>query len=132
MRREWLTDDLCRPVYELWMTEAVATGRIKAPGFFTDPLIRQAYLGSKWIGPAQGQLDPVKEVNAAVTAIEHGLSTHEDEATRLNGSEYTRNVAKLKSENAALREANGGKLLGEAAEPPEIEEKEEIDDNAES
>ena len=132
MRREWLTDDFCRPVYELWMTEAVATGRIKAPGFFTDPLIRQAYLGSKWIGPAQGQLDPVKEVNAAVTAIEYGLSTHEDEATRLNGSEYTRNVAKLKSENAALREANGGKLPGEAAEPPEIEEKEEIDDNAES
>lgn len=127
MRREWLTDDFCRPVYELWMCEAVARGRISAPGFFTDPLVRQAYLGSEWIGPAQGQLDPVKEVNASILAIDNGLSTHENEATRLNGSEYTRNVAKLKSENAALREANGGKLPGEAAEPPdngEIEGKE--------
>lgn len=118
MRREWLTDNFCRPTYELWMCEAVARGRISAPGFFTDPLVRQAYLGSKWIGPAQGQLDPVKEVNASVIAIENGLSTREDEATRLNGSEYPRNVAKLKSENAALREANGGKLPGESTEPP--------------
>ena len=67
MRREWLSDDFCRPVYELWLTEAVARGRISAPGFLTDPIIRQAYLKSEWIGPSQGQLDPTKEVAAAVT-----------------------------------------------------------------
>lgn len=48
MRREWLTKDFCRPVYEIWLTEAVARGRIVAPGFLTDPLIRQAYLASEW------------------------------------------------------------------------------------
>ena len=107
MRREWLTNDLCRPAYEIWMTEAVARGRISAPGFLTDPLIRQAYLQSEWIGPSQGQLDPTKEVTAAVTAINEGLSTREAEAIRLNGSEYTANVDKLAAENDKLKAANG-------------------------
>ena len=107
MRREWLTKSFCRPVYEIWMTEAVARGRISAPGFLTDPLIRQAYLQSEWIGPSQGQLDPTKEVAAAVTAIENGLTTREAEAIRLNGSEYAANVDKLTLENERLRKANG-------------------------
>jgi len=106
MRREWLTDDFCRPVYEIWLTEAVARGRISAPGFLTDPVIRQAYLKSEWIGPSQGQLDPTKEVSAAVTAITNGLSTREAEAIKLNGSEFTANVDKLSIENEQLREAN--------------------------
>lgn len=108
MRREWLVKDFCRPTYEIWMTEAVARGRIIAPGFFADPLIRQAYLQSEWIGPSQGQLDPTKEVAAAVTAIENGLSTHEAEAIKLNGSEYAANVDKLTLENERLRGANSG------------------------
>ena len=131
MRREWLTDDFCRPVYELWLTEAVARGRISAPGFLTDPLIRQAYLGSEWIGPSQGQLDPTKEVAAAVTAIENGLSTREAEAVKLNGSQFTANVDRLAIENEQLRMAKGGGSFGEqptATPPPgegEGEQKEE-------
>lgn len=116
MRREWLTDDFCRPVYEIWLTEAVARGRISAPGFLTDPIIRQAYLGSEWIGPSQGQLDPTKEVQAAVMAIENGLSTREAEAVKLNGSQYSTNVDKLAVENEQLRTANGGI---EPAQPPQ-------------
>ena len=122
MRREWLTKSFCRPVYEVWMTEAVARGRIVAPGFLTDPLIRQAYLQSEWIGPSQGQLDPTKEVAAAVTAIENGLSTREAEAIRLNGSEYAANVDKLALENARLREANGVTAQQKPEEPPPEEE----------
>ncbi|MCK5582002.1 MAG: phage portal protein, partial [Candidatus Omnitrophica bacterium] len=44
-RRKWLSDYFCDPVYEAWMDEAVATGRIVAPGYFDDPLIKKAYLG---------------------------------------------------------------------------------------
>ena len=108
MRRNWLTDDFCRPVYEIWLTEAVARGRISAPGFLTDPIIRQAYLGSEWIGPSQGQLDPTKEVQAAVLAIENGLSNHEAEAEKLNGSQFYANAEKLTAENERLKRANGG------------------------
>ena len=125
MRREWLTKSFCRPVYEVWMTEAVARGRISAPGFLTDPLIRQAYLQSEWIGPSQGQLDPTKEVTAAVTAIENGLSTREAEAIRLNGSEYAANVDKLTLENERLRKANGSNPQPVVAAPEAQEEKAE-------
>ena len=106
MRREWLTDDFCRPAYEIWLTEAVARGRISAPGFLTDPLIRQAYLGSEWIGPSQGQLDPTKEVQAAAMAVENGFSTREAEAVKLNGSQFSANADKLAVENELLRKAN--------------------------
>lgn len=102
----WLTNDLCRPVYEIWLAEAVALGRIKAPGFLTDPLIRQAYLGSEWIGPSQGMLDPTKEIQAAVLAT-NGLSTHEQEAIKLNGSEFTTNIDKLAIENQKILTAAG-------------------------
>lgn len=112
MRRVWLTNDLCRPVYEIWLTEAVALGRIKAPGFLTDPLIRQAYLGSEWIGPSQGMLDPTKEIEAAVMAIENGLSTHEQEAIKLNGSEFTANADKLAIENEKLKAFKGPEQAG--------------------
>lgn len=126
MRREWLVKSFCRPVYEVWMTEAVARGRIVAPGFLTDPLIRQAYLQSAWIGPSQGQLDPTKEVAAAVTAIDNGLSTREAEAIRLNGSEYSANVDKLAIENERLRKANGGNAQNaEIVKPPTEPEPEE-------
>lgn len=125
MRRDWLTDDFCRPVYELWLTEAVARGRISAPGFLTDPIIRQAYLGSEWIGPSQGQLDPTKEVAAAVTAIENGLSTREAEAVKLNGSQFSANADKLAVENAQLRTANGGQNPTQTIQSPPPGEGEE-------
>ena len=118
MRRVWLTNDLCRPVYELFMTEAVALGRIVAPGFLTDPLIRQAYLSSEWIGAPAGQLDPTKEVQAAILAIDNGLSTREAEAIKLNGSEYAANVAGLKTENGLLNEANKGRPGGNNGQVP--------------
>ena len=129
MRRDWLTKSFCRPVYEVWMCEAVARGRIIAPGFLTDPLIRQAYLQSEWIGPSQGQLDPTKEVAAAVATIDNGLSTREAEAIRLNGSEYASNVDKLTSENERLRKANGVNTQNaQTVKPPTEPEPEPPDD----
>lgn len=102
MRREWLADDFCRPLYAIWMSEAVARGRINAPGFFTDPSIRAAYLGSEWLGPSQGQLDPVKEITAEILACSEGFSTHEQSTIRLNGGQWDNNVEQLRRENEKL------------------------------
>ena len=102
MRREWLADDFCRPIYEVWMSEAVARGRIYAPGFFTNPAIRAAYLGSEWLGPSQGQLDPVKEITAEILACGEGFSTHEQSTVKLNGGQWDKNVEQLQRENEKL------------------------------
>lgn len=105
MRREWLADQFCRPIYAVWMSEAVARGRLNAPGFFTNPAIRAAYLGSEWLGPSQGQLDPVKEITAEILACGEGFSTHEQSTIRLNGGQWDANVEQLRRENEKL----GGK-----------------------
>lgn len=105
MRRSWFVDDFCQPVYELWLTEAVARGRIQAPGFFSDPLIHDAWCGARWIGPVQGQLDPQKEANAALTLIDRGIKTHEQVTRELSGGDWTANVEQLAQENALLRQA---------------------------
>jgi|LGOV01.1.fsa_nt_gb lambda family phage portal protein len=88
--RTWLADQYCQPIWETVITEAVARGRLAAPGFFTDPLVRMAYLGCEWTGDAMGQLNPVQEVNAAKIKIETGLSTKSRETAALNGGDWER------------------------------------------
>lgn len=117
MRREWFAASFCQPVYEIWMAEAIARGRLKAPGFFTDPSIREAYLRSEWIGPSQGQLDPTKEISAEILAIGEGITTREQATIRLNGGQWDANVDQLARENERLKAANGGSS-STAAPPP--------------
>ena len=106
MRREWFVSDFCKPVYEIWLTEAIARGRIVAPGFFTDPLVHEAWLQSDWVGPSQGQLDPVKEINAEILAIQHGFSTHEQSTIKLNGGNWGANIEQVNRENAKIIQEN--------------------------
>ena len=102
MRRGWFVADFCQPVWEIWLSEAIALGRIDAPGYFADPLIRAAYLGCEWVGPSQGQLDPTKEIAAEVAAIEQGVTTREAAATRLNGSNWDENMDRLHHEQQRM------------------------------
>lgn len=104
MRRTWLANDFCNPVYEQWFSEAVAKGRINAPGFFTDPLIHKAYLSCEWSGPTQGQIDPLKEVNAAVIRVNQGFSTRARETIELTGGDYNRNIRQRINEEKSLRD----------------------------
>ncbi len=87
-RRAWLVSQFCQPVYEEWLSEAVAIGRIQAPGFFDDPAIRKAYCRAVWVGPGRGQINPDAETKASVRRIEAGISTREKEAMELDGSDF--------------------------------------------
>lgn len=105
MRRKWFIDDFCQAVYELWFNEAVSKGRIKAPGYFNNLLVKQAYTNATWNGPAQGHMNPLQEVSASVKRIENGLSTHADECSSMNGSDYEENIRILETENKLLADA---------------------------
>ena len=115
MRREWFVADFCAPIYEIWLSEAVARGRISAPGFFSDPAVRAAYLGAEWIGPSQGQLDPTKEITAEILAIGEAITTREQATIRLNGGQWDANVDQIARENEKLRAAQG--QTGDQAQP---------------
>lgn len=116
VRRSLLANYFCQPVYEEWLNEQVLLGNIRAPRFLSDPLMRKAYCGTKWIGPSQGQLDPVKEVKAADMKVASGYSTRADETAALTGGDYDRNMRQRRKE---LRmEHPNGVPEDSAAQPP--------------
>jgi lambda family phage portal protein len=105
-RRHWLVSQLCQPVYEAVITEAVATGRLTAPGFFTDPLVRRAWLGTSWLGDAAGQIDPLKEINAAAARVELTVSSLDEESRKLTGTPWEDKLPQIIKERRYLRENN--------------------------
>jgi capsid protein len=108
----------------MWLSEAVAIGRVEAPGFFEDPAIRRAWCGCMWNGVTMGHVDPRKEVDAAILRIEHNPSTEEQEAAEYNGNDWSEVIRQRKKEIEAMREMmpEGG---GSGTKVPEEEEEEE-------
>lgn len=87
-RRHWLACQFYQPIYEAIITEAIFMGRLAAPGFFSDPLIRAAWLGSTWLGDAPNQIDELKAANAAEKRMAIGLTTLAEERSRLVGGDH--------------------------------------------
>lgn len=118
--RTYMEDDFCQPIYNMFLAEAVATGRIKADGFFTDPLRRKAWCAARWNSTATVPvLDPVKEVTAAKMRCEEGFSTREQETVALNGGDFKANVSQLERENAMIAKANGAKNTTQPQQQPQ-------------
>lgn len=116
-RRVYLQDGFCQPIYEMWLAEAVAKGRIKAKGFFSDPLIRKAWCGAKWNSTATVPvLDPTKEVEAAARRVQEGFSTREQETVGLTGGDFKTNAEQLYLENELITRANA--VLAKKDTPP--------------
>ena len=95
LRRTWFARDFCQPVYETWLAEAVAIGRIDAPGFFDDPAIRAAWVSADWYGPTMSILDPVKDIKGSAMRVQYGLSTREREAAEMTGTDFEENLDQL-------------------------------------
>lgn len=87
-RRHWLVVQFCQPVYEAVITEAIVSGRLAAPGFLSDPMVRKAWLGTRWVGDAPGEIDPVKAIEAAKGRVELLLTTLEEEREAMIGSDH--------------------------------------------
>ncbi len=102
--RAEFVDSFCQPVYEAWLSEAVAIGRVEAPGFFEDPAVRQAWCACSWKGACMGHVDPKKEAEAASMRISLNISTQEQEASEYNGNSWAENVRQRKKEAAAAAE----------------------------
>jgi lambda family phage portal protein len=109
-RRTWFAGDFNQVVYETWLLEAVASGRISAPGFFRDATTRKLWCNALWVGPSPGQIDPVKEVQAANERVAGGYSTHESETIEMTGQDWDENVDVMRRENQMLRDAQGTTL----------------------
>ena len=112
VKRDDFVDSFCQPIYEQFLAEAVARGRIQAPGFFSDPAIRKAYCACVWPGPARTSLNPIQEVSAALKRVEAGFSTAQRETAEMTGGDYMRNMEQR------MMEAEKMRLLLEILNPP--------------
>lgn len=113
--RQHFVERFNQPIYEQWLAEAVALGRIEAPGFFDDPTIREAWCGCQWIGTSRGHVQPVQEANAAKIRMELGISTGEQETMEYDGGDWKENMKQLGREAQIRRDALPG---GEANQNP--------------
>ena len=82
-----------------------------------------AYCKAQWNGPAQGMIDPGKEVDAAEKRINVGISTRQQETIEMTGGDFEANVAQLARENQLMEAA--GLLSSRAENRPEKKEQEE-------
>lgn len=106
MERDQFADGFCQPIYEEWFAEAVAKGRINAPGFFDDIAIRKAYTTCTWNGPARTNLNPVQEVTAAEKRVQNGFSTAEQETAQMTGGSYAVNMRQRRIEQKLKQEVD--------------------------
>lgn len=118
VRRSHLAEQLCQPVYEAWLDEAVAAGYVRAPGYWANPLTRRAWQGAEWIGDSPGAIDPVKEIEAAERRVALSISTLEAESVLHDGGKWRRKLLQRKREQQLLG-AHGLALVphGAANEP---------------
>lgn len=91
-RKKLVTDRFATLVYMLWLEEELNRPNTDLPlpkgaAHFYEGINREAYTKCDWIGASRGQIDELKETQAAVLRIAAGLSTYEEELGKL-GKDY--------------------------------------------
>lgn len=87
-KKKFGADRAATQIYQLWVEEQMAQGNLPLPRGrnrtdFYRPLMKDAYTKCSWIASGRGQVDELKETQAAMLRVKAGLSTYEDEAAKL-------------------------------------------------
>lgn len=111
VKKKMWADRWATGVYRLWFEEEMAAGNLPLPpgrnrtDFYRDGgLLKDAYTRCTWIGTSRGQIDEMKETQAALLRIAGGLSTYEKEAARL-GEDYREIIAQRAKEGRQIADA---------------------------
>ena len=127
-RRDRLITNICDPVHELWLSEEIIAGRISAPGFFSDPVVRAAWCAGVWTGDGPGSLDPQKEVAAARERVEMEISTLDAESVAYDGIPWkvkhrqrAKEVAAQKADGTLIQKAGAPAAPDQVPDQPDNE-----------
>jgi len=95
-QRRWEMDYyILGPIYQMWLAEEIAAGRISCPGW-ADPRLRAAWTAHRYQGLAMPNIDPGVTMKAAKMAVELGATTLEDTAQEYNDSDFESNCVNLR------------------------------------
>lgn len=130
--RDWFSRRYTQPVWEMVIEEAylrnylgLADDLAKAKPAFGFYEGRQYWCSASWIGPAKGFIDPVKEIQATILALQNHLTTYA-EAWAERGGDFLDALPVMEEELASL------KNLPEAEKPLKTANPEESSDNGEA
>jgi lambda family phage portal protein len=122
VRREWLAEELCQPVYELVLRNAILRGRVAAPGFLEDAAMRAAWSATRWTGPSMGQIQPQTEIRAAREAVEARFASRTRIAAEIFGDDWEAVEDELAWEDERIGGARPGDPLTGRGAPPPVEQ----------
>ena len=110
-RKKKIADTTASFVYRLWLEECVnynLLDTLKRPNIpsFYGGMNAEAYANCEWIGAGRGQIDPVKETQAAILKIKAGLSTRENEIAQMSGGDWRRVARQIAREMELDRKLN--------------------------
>lgn len=96
-----VADRYASTAYSLWLEEALNKGAITSlrrnmPSFY-EGQFKDAYCACDWVGASRGQVDELKETQAAILRLNNGLSTLEQEHARL-GQDWRKQMRQMKRE----------------------------------
>lgn len=115
-RKKVVADRFASSIYMLILEEDVVAGNVPLPPgftldtFYNDPIKREALASCDWIGASRGQIDELKETQAAVMRINANLSTYEKEAARL-GEDFRKMFKQRARENKMKKDLGLDEVL---------------------
>lgn len=123
-RKKHVADRLGDEIFALVLEEELANGNVPLPRgitrdiFYADNgLVKEALTQCKWIGSGAGQIDEVRETEAAMMRVRAGFSTHAIEAARL-GLDSRELFAQMEREQKDAKERGLVFDLSNSGAPP--------------
>lgn len=119
-KKKTIADRMASETYDLWLEEDWNAGNLPMPsGMRTEilyaPLVKQALTGCLWIGAGRGQIDEVKETQAAIMRVAAGFSTYNKEAANLGM--YFKDVVRARMKEEKMIKEAGLTFSTEATKP---------------
>lgn len=123
-KKKVVADAFASEIYGAYLEEDIQTYGLPLPdgctekefaALFYEPLFKDALVQCDWIGASRGQIDELKETQAAVLRITSGLSTRESEAARL-GQDW-RKLLRQRAREKKMEDALGLDFSSQATKP---------------
>lgn len=108
LKRSAYNDTVNRVVIREIAKKLILDGMISAPGFFDNPIMREAWLAGTFLGPVPGYINPLQEINAQKIAVEESFTTRADVAA-LHGNEWENMIDEWGRQEAIFKELSPGK-----------------------
>jgi len=88
--KKFVADRFADEIYALWLEEDMNAGNMPLPRGFTSevwyrPWGKECFTSCDWIGAGRGQIDELKETQAAILRVKGGMSTREYEIAKQGG-----------------------------------------------